>query len=456
MFRRFARSFILIFGLLACADAARAASAPPDFQQAKTPSGLVYWHGLQKDETEQVIHFGWRDGVIAAMPGKEGLTRLGPSQMFAGTQAISDGEYYERINDLHATASLSANSETTRGIIRAPRDRLGEVAGLVSESFASPRLSETTIARLRTRFADQAREAEVKPNAIAYQAALTAILGDHFQTRSGRPRSFEAVTRGDIEDWRKAVFSRDDLIIVTSGPLGPEEMGPLIDRAFAPLPQTGAHKKTPPAALNVSARTIVVERDVPQTILLLIGRTGIVPEAGSAKALLGNQILGASTDSRLLNAIRQGLGAAYGISSGTFSVNAAQNLLVISTPVSHDRAKAALETIRATYAAWQEKGVTDAEFQPARARLVNAIQSGERQSGSAAGGLLTLLLDGLGADVFRTREERIKGFSLADINAAIGEKFDRPPLMTIAVTPDAALIGADCVVKTAEEAAACR
>ena len=75
---------------------APAASPPPEFKQAKTPAGIDYWYGVQPTEPDEIVNFGWRDGVIADMPGKEGLLRMGPSQMFAGTTDMSDGEYFER------------------------------------------------------------------------------------------------------------------------------------------------------------------------------------------------------------------------------------------------------------------------------------------------------------------------------------------------------------------------
>ena len=74
------------------------------------------------------------------------------------------------------------------------------------------------------------------------------------------------------------------------------------------------------------------------------------------------EVLGRGFNGRLLKAVRERLGAAYGISAVLQTVDAGTRALFIHTPVANDKAREALATIRSEYARFVADGVTDEEL----------------------------------------------------------------------------------------------
>ena len=58
-----------------------AAAAEPTFEREVSPGGLVFWHSFRSDLPRETIEVGWRDGLLYARPGKEGVGLVGAAMM---------------------------------------------------------------------------------------------------------------------------------------------------------------------------------------------------------------------------------------------------------------------------------------------------------------------------------------------------------------------------------------
>ena len=435
------------------------ALAGPRFHNAKSPGGIAFYYLSRPGDAKATLAFGWRDGLAAAEPGMDGLRQLGPNALLLGPKSMSEGEMIESFNDLHADAELSSDLVYTRGSVEAPPDKLEAAAALLTASILDAGLREKGLTRLKKQLRDNVRESEANGESLALRVAATAGFSDHPYTRGLGANIYDGIGRDDIEAWRKRVFALDNLTIAASGPLDEAAFGAIVDRAFAALPPKAQLDPPHWPDVVIKPRTIVFEKDVPQTIVAMIGATSVKAGAQVSKDNIANMTLGAGSSSRLSEAVRAKLGAAYGISSRIVMLQPNQRILAISTALSPDRALPAIEAMRQVYADWRRDGVTQDEFAPNRAQYLNQFEAGLERPGAAAKSLIEFAGVGLetqAADLLATLDEKVGAYILADISAAIDQKFPEPPLLTVIVAPKAEGFSADCVIHAIREARDCK
>ncbi len=435
------------------------ALAGPQFHLAKSPGGIAFYYLSRPGDAKATLAFGWRDGLAAMEPGKDGLRQVGPNALMLGPTGISEGEMIESFNDLHADGDLTSDMVYTHGSVEAPPEKLDAAVQLLMSAILDPALRDKSLARLKSRLRDNARESEQNGENLALRVAANAGFADHPYARALDASIYDSITRDDIEVWRRHVFARDNLTIAASGSLDEAAFGVIVDHAFGALPENSQLEPLRWPDVVITPRTIVFEKDVPQTIVAMVGATAIRAGAEASKNNIANMILGASSNSRLTEAVRAKLGAAYGISSRIIPLQPNQRVLAISTALSPDRALPAIAAMRAVYADWRRDGVKEDEFSDERARYLNQFLESFDRPGSAAKLLIDFAGVGLekeAADLLATIDEKVAAYTLADINEAITQKFPEPPLLTVIVAPKADGFSADCVIHAISEAKDCK
>ena len=268
----------------------------------------------------------------------------------------------------------------------------------------------------------------------------------------------ERFGRPEVEAWRRAVFARDTLVVGAAGPTTEEAVVAAIDRAFGELPERASLPAPPGVAFRRDPRTVVIERPVSQTSLVLGAGSSLVwaDERDMPLSSIALNAFAVGPSSRLFRAVRDELGASYGSTAALPMLGGAARYLVISSSVDPASAPRALAVIRAEYERFRQEGLTGAEFDAARARVVNGIEEQARRAGPAAGLLRDLLRQerraAEGLDVLEQLRHRL---TREDVNAHLRERWPEPPLTAVIVAPSAEGFGADCVVGRHDEPERC-
>jgi zinc protease len=424
-----------------------------------TPAGVRFALAPRPTSPVVALSFSWRDGFGEARPGREGLSGLAAAWHAAGPRGVSEAEFREDLRDEGIGLSLGTFNGLTVGSLSAPLDRIETAAERLRTLLLEPALNDTTLARLKRQRRAALAQARETPGTAARTAALTMVAGGSpFVLELVAPaRSTVAdVSRPDIEAWRAAVLARDNLVVAAAGPIAEPDLIRLVDRIFGELPERASAPERAPVPLRTDRRTIVIERPVAQTTILLAGPTGLDPrdEAGATRAGLAVQILSAGQTSRLFRAVRVELGATYGTSADLVSVGGTAQILLISTAVDHALAPKALATLRAQYERFHRDGVSEVEVAPVRARLANALEDGFGRV-DVAGRLRAAMAAGREPAGVAAQPARVSAVTAAEINALITERFPAPPLATVIVAPSAEGYEADCVVSRGQAVEVC-
>ena len=148
---------------------------------------------------------------------------------------------------------------------------------------------------------------------------------------------------------RRALLTRDGLVLAAVGDIDAAELARQLDRAFGGLPAGAALPSLPDWTPPTRARTVSIERPVPQSSML-IALPGLLREDPDwYAALVMAHVLGGGQQSRLFNEVREKRGLAYSISAGLRDQQKA-GLLVVSTGSANEHVAQSLEVIRAELA----------------------------------------------------------------------------------------------------------
>jgi zinc protease len=436
-----------------------AAGLEADVTVHSTPGGLTFRHKQIPSEANQSIAFAWKDGTAIGIAGKEGVPRLGVMLINQGPKGMSTSEFEEELKDLNADIQLSIDQDHTYGFLKAPAKRLVAAAELSSPMLSDPALPAEKLEEMKKNYAASLRASEANAGTLASVMFSRLMLGDTTYMRyfTVEPSTVEAVTLADIEAWRRAILVRDTLVITTAGPLKAEDVAPAIDRLFAGLPQRGSLAPSPKLKLSATPKLIVMEKDVEQSAVVAGNHktVGVQPDPylwGST----ANGVLGGTSSGRLFLALREQLGATYGAYSGLSDIDRTTQALVISTAVANDTVAQVIATIRAEYARFLEQGVSEEELEETKTRYLTSLRANVGKAADMASTIRWVALRGhYPADYYPTvYEQHVRNITRAKVNAEIAASFPKA-LTIVVVTPSAAGLNADCIIKSLDEIARC-
>jgi zinc protease len=263
---------------------------------------------------------------------------------------------------------------------------------------------------------------------------MEAVFGDHPYARpvSGTHDSLDAITADDLKAYAKARFVRDRLVIGVVGDITPENLAFALDKIFGGLPKTGDLPTVPEATLSAAGRTMVVEKPIPQSIVVF-GQPGLKrddPDWYIASVM--NHILGSGGfTSRLTEEVREKRGLAYSIYSYLNPMDHAA-LIMGGFGTQNARVAESLAILRKEWARMAEEGVTETELENAKNYLNGSfplrLDSGRR----IAQLLVAIQIHDLGIDYMERRPRLIGAVTTGDI-ARVARRLLKAEDLTVVV-----------------------
>jgi zinc protease len=428
------RLTLVLAGALAGWLALAAPAAAMTIERVVSPGGIEAW--LVEDHSLPVIALGlaFRGGAALDPTDKAGLATMASGLLDEGAGPLDSAAFQKRLSDLAIDLSFDAGQDEFRGSLRTlTRDR-DAAFELLRLALAEPRFDAEPVERIRSQLlAVLASDAE-DPVKIASDTFWHTIFPDHPYGRdpTGTAETLAAISAADLEAFVRDRFARDRLVVGVVGDIGPAELGPALDRIFGDLPAKGAAADLPPAVPEGAGRIVLVDRDVPQSVILL-GQNGIKrddPDFYAAALLM--QSLGGGFGSRLTREVREKRGLAYSVGAdlATFDLG---GLVTGDTATQNARAKESIEVIRQVWAEMAATGPTEAELADAKAYLIGSYPLRFTSSARIAGNLVSIQLDGLGIDYVDRREALFGAVTLADVKRVAKRLLDPAKLTWVVV-----------------------
>jgi len=421
---------------LAVPAAANPAAADPgaDIREIVSPAGLRAWLVTDRGVPVISVRFAFRGAGGAADPdGKAGLADMAAALLTEGAGEMDSQAFSRRLEDLSVDLSFEAGVERVSGALRTLTENRAQAFDLLRLALTRPRFDEDAVARVRRQILSHLSAQSQSPRRIAGRRWFAVMFGDHPYGRplEGTPESVAAISADDLRGVLRRL-ARDNLVVSVVGDIGADEVGPLLDAAFADLPARADLPDIAPAAPGHGG-TIVVPLDVPQSVVVF-GQKGIArDDPDFYAAYLMNRILGGGGfTSRLSTEIREKRGLAYSVYSALVPRDTG-SLILGGVATENARVGESLDLVRREWTRMRDEGVTEAELADAKSYSIGSYPLRFTSTGGIAAMLTAIQLDSLGIDYVDRRKALLSAVTVADIRRVARRLLDPDGLTVVVV-----------------------
>ncbi len=401
-------------------------AAATEVREVTSPGGITAW--LVEDHANPVVsmRITFRGGAALDPEGREGLANLVSSTLDEGAGELDSEQFQRQLEDSAITLRFEAGKDRFSGRLHTLTQNLDRSAQLLNLALTRPRFDDEPVGRIKSQIAASIRRNMERPGDIAAKAFFKNMFPNHGYARpsEGTEQGIAAITQSDLKGFVARRLSRDNLVIGVAGDISADDLAAFLDKAFDGLPQTAAAKAVEETTANATGRMEVIERPVPQSVILF-GHGGIKrDDPDYYAALVVNHILGGgSFTSRIYNEVREKRGLAYSAGSSIYPFDHAG--LVIGQAGTENAAVG--ETIAVIRDEWRKmaaSGVTEAELADAKTYITGAFPLRFTSSSAIAGIMVAMQLNNLGIDYIDRRNDYIAAVDLTTASRVARELLD--------------------------------
>jgi zinc protease len=425
----------LLFAAL-CIAAVPARAVP--IERVISPGGLEAW--LVRQETVPLIslEFSFVGGASQDPAEKTGVGNMVSSLLDEGAGDLDSRTFHERLESKAIEMRFRVGRDYFSGSLRTLNEHRDEAVELTRLALTAARFETRDVERIRSQILSALHRDTTSPNAISSRRWWAAAFPGHPYGRevNGTLESVPRITTDDLRSYVKRVLARDGLKIAIVGNLDAKAASLMIDRLFGALPAKGDLKPVPAADLQGLGQRIVVDLDVPQTVVLF-GRRGVFrQDPDFMAAYILDHILGGGTfSSRLYSEVREKRGLAYSVYDSLVWLKGTA-LMMGGTATRGDRAGETLKVIESEIKRMADEGPTAEELAKAKSYLKGAYALNLDTSNKIAGALLQIQLDGLGIDYMDRRDALIDAVTLEDTKRVAQRLLKSGMLITVVGRPE--------------------
>ncbi|MBI2739122.1 MAG: insulinase family protein [Rhodospirillales bacterium] len=424
----------ILAALVVAALALPAAAGAVDIKTVTTPAGIKAWLVQDKSAPAVSLAFSFAGGTASDPEGQLGVTTLMATLLTDGAGTLASQAFRQRQEDAAASLGFNASLDRLSGSLRVLSANREEGFELLRLALAQPRFDADMIEQRRAQIIASINQSNQRPASVAGRTLMQTEFAGHPYANDpdGTPDDLKKLSQQNIKQRAQSLLNRSGLVAAAVGDIEEADLARLLDRAFGSLP-VGAPPPLPPEwTPPTRARTVVVERPVPQSTALL-ALPGIARDDPDwYAALIMNHILGGSgQQSRLFTEVREKRGLAYGASS-SLRVYKRAALLVMSTASANERVAEALRVVKAELARLRVDGPTEQELADAKTYLAGALALSLDSSGAIAGLLHSMQVDGLAPDHLTRRTALITAVKIDDVRR-LSRRLLRDDLLTTVV-----------------------
>ena len=404
-----------------------------------SPGGIEAWLVEAHAIPILSVSIAFRGGATLDPAGKEGRANMVSALLDEGAGDYDSRAFQSRLEDLAIHLGFSTGLDTFTASLKTLTVNTDAAFEMLRLAMTEARFDEEPVERIRRQLQVRLTRLADDPDRIARRAWFDAAFPDHSYGRpvDGTPESVAALTVADLRDFVAGQLARDRMVVAVVGDIAPDRLGALLDATLGGLPAAGAPLTTAKTAPAAPGRLIVVDRDIPQSVVVF-GHQGLDrddPEFYAAY-VMNYALGGGGFTSRLTQEVRQKRGLAYGVYSYLSPLDYAA-LYFGRVATENARVAESLEVIRAEFARMRDDGLTADELADAKTYLTGSFALRFDSNGKIAKFLIGIQLDDLGIDYIDRRNGYIEAVTLADANRVAARLLDPEALLVVVVgTPE--------------------
>ena len=413
-------------------------AAPPasavEVVRVISPGGIEAWlveeHGIPILSLKAVF----KGGAVLDPEGREGRAYMASGLLDEGAGRYDSQAFQARLEDLAIHLRFDAGLDSFSVGLKTLSEYSDEAFEMLRLAMVEPRFDAEPVERIRGQILVQIVRGAEDPDRIASRNWFDYAFPDHPYGRPvmGTPETLNRLTADDLRRLVTDQLTRDRLTIGVVGDITPERLAGLLDKTFGSLPERGVALDIPYGTPQAKGRTIIIERDIPQSIVLF-GHGGLKRDDEDFYAgYVMNYILGGSGfTARLTDEIRVKRGLAYGVYSYLSPMDYAA-LFMGRVATENSSVAESLDILRAEFARMRDDGVSEQELIDAKTYLTGSFPLRLDSNGKIARLLVGIQLENLGIDYIERRNDYIEAVTLEDISR-VARRLLRPEDLEVVI-----------------------
>ncbi|MCC2652176.1 MAG: zinc protease, partial [Microvirga sp.] len=251
-------------------------SSPTQVKALTSPGGVEAWH-VESDVVPLIaVSFIFEGGSAHDPADKPGVAQMLARLLDEGAGEYDSDAFQERLAARAIELSFNAGNDALGGSLKTLVKHADEAFELMRLALVEPRFDQDSIERVRAQTIAGLKYQQNDPGVMATRRFFEEGFAGHPYGRptSGTPESVAAITRDDLVAMHRAIIARGRVKVAVVGAIGADNLSALLDRVFGSLPEAKALGIIEPATLQKTGSRIVVDLDVPQSVIRF-GMNGI-------------------------------------------------------------------------------------------------------------------------------------------------------------------------------------
>ncbi len=328
-----------------------------------------------------------KGGATGETAAKAGLATLTQMVQIKGTGQLDAETLHELLEGEGAALSPLTDRDYSGMVLTGLSDRMDQALDLTSQLVHAPSFLESEIAQERRLALEQLAAIADSPFQSAAVKLRQMVYGDHPYGRPlpGTEDSLPGLSRDDLVNRHRSMWTADNLQIVVSGNLEPDRFLARLDSLLSGLPAGDGPQVLSPGPTRipdgiVSAR---IDKKQNQSVVLVAWPGPFTPEENRVPLMMLKEVLNGQSG-RLFDSLRNKRSLCY--NTGTLSTAGfGQGMFMGYVLTSPETETEAREALVAELAGLAETALPEVEFERARAKLLGNLLIGAQSNGSRAG-----------------------------------------------------------------------
>ena len=412
----------------------------PPVQTATLPNGvkiaLVERHSLPIVTARIQLDAG----AVREPSEKSGIAVLTANLLSEGSREFTGAQIAEKMAALGAQFGTGGQFGSAQASVTSLPNVFGEAFSLAAKTVIEPRFDEADFTRVKANSIANFENSMSTAAGVANKVFVNAVYDPstpYSRLSGGTKASLEALTRDDVMNWHKMMYSPHNTTVLMVGDITMPAARAIVEKAFgswnAPAPTLAPlSNKIRPAS---GTRIILVDRpgSVQSSIIVGQGTVGWEsPDYFGMQAIA--QILGGGFGSRINSNLREKHGWSYGAFS-TFNPLVGAGTFYVSSEIRTNATDSAIAESVKEYKRIVDEPVPADEARDQLNNVVASFPSSVQTVQGLMARLANVVTYGLPLDFYGTYRERLAAVTPADIGR-VGKSLLTPATVTVVAVGD--------------------
>ncbi|HTD04344.1 pitrilysin family protein, partial [Undibacterium sp.] len=388
-----------------------------------------------------VMNFTLNMGDQDNLQGRAGAAELAAAMLTRGTQTLSHQKFTEELDQLKTRLQIDGSATAVNITVETVRDSVPRVLELLHDALRQPAFAEAEFSQVVEQSLAQLEQSRQDPQAVAVDIARKQVnawpSGDprYYRNTEERIAELKAATLEDAKNFWEQFYGTGHAEIAVVGDFDAPTTVQSLQSKFGDWNAQQAYQRVSKPYRETRPQSLT--QATPDKANAFFFGTMAIPVGDHhpdyAALSLGNYLLGGSTNSRILERIRQKDGVSYG--GGSYLHPSAEdetaNFVVAAIFAPQNRSR--LETgLREEIARALQDGFSPAEIEDAKKSMAQQFQLARSQDSELAAEMSSNLHLGRTMQFDADFEQKIMALTAGEVKAALDRYLDYGKLVTVA------------------------